>query len=1432
MDDVLRTTQTLRASYGGGVGGASVDEGYSSAAEMSDALVVSDTEPYPARTPLYAPPPTLLRSAKRSSGRATSRIALGSGLQRVADDVLRTSRRIEAHEAATALMQRELRALHGAGARREDALAEVRAMGAEQFRRLVGASEQALHDMERRIEASERELHRALAARGSADEAWQSFEDHRRSVRGALAKVQDDVAEQMVAQQRSVSTVRVDVTQIRERMEDVAATMRRLSTVEARQEALRAEFVEIVSQMQVRNLKTMSTMREALHEIETKREETLVIGDGPSGARGDLGASLEAAREAQRLSKTWEAFAEDAAIERERRRAEWQTWAEEMNALRAAPAADATAAPAAPAAVSAEQHAQLAAAIAALEEKIAALSREQQAASARLPPSARTPPAKRPAGEPAAIVEIRRRMQEQTDTIEALRLTMSVSEPHAAPAPAPAPAATPAMRKKLVQLEESVSEATESHEELEERLSQLEAALEEERAQRVGALAKLKVAHAEASSTQAEGAAASDAVDAKIAAALKRSVAESAFVSERTFAAALAKLREEMATMATQMESQLQSESGPSSARSTASVADTSALESRLAELEGRTAGVLEAAVPASLEARIAALERRAESGGGDFSARRGGIDDVELDGLVRTLQKGTSGKLMQYVRRIQRWARSLAESAHPMAAMLRALFAQFASAEDGIVDGDAFSAMTTHMSTPFASRAALEAALHAFGRPHPHPSSGAARWVLAEADFVRWWDFRTVQNAASAFPPSPMLRSLAASPGVVPGLVTPLHGGRASPTRAAQSPSTPLPLSDQICGRIVGAIDVIDAHPGAVAERGGAKTPNGSAFPWRKAATREVADRVRSPALGKGTAAGDDGVSPATWSPGDQALLVMRIIKSGVSSRTGNGTPGRGAGDGLELARREAVDLLVCEGSNGSAVSRFSATEVADAVQIILSDYVALLGDGEKYTEWLQIGEALFAADRSGSNELGAVPKKEARMLIACMASLSAHNRVLLERLLSHLAAKVDEGISQGRGEAAEVERMVRAMRGVLLQAPRPKKGAHAGTDYRARDKTRRVEDSVVRALLVLERRDEAALEESLGRPDSPLGESADLASERDSLFGDLHVLHGGAAQAKAAPLSQRRPRPTPSREAQCTYCLARVGRDAKAMSSHLDVCKVYNLASYAKKREEAAAAANAGATLATVRKPPVAAPAENATAEAAADVARAPQPPQPPVDHTSAAARPAPPRGGKRRTGGFSSRKANEEQVAPQDSRTPVAPVPRTLEFDAKTPQPAATSVSRVEVSAASPDAASLVSPTPDSPEIGQSPVGLERDVLWCDYCHNTEHSLADKAAHEAQCDWRPSQCRCVHCTTTLSRTRPLRDHPSPSLAPSRSTYVPPLHPHHTVTAMRQLFCAISKGTKRSASAKRTTRQRQNPLRCTRSRRPHDHSPRRRRR
>ena len=1404
MDDdaVLLATQTLRASYGGAEGDAAADGVYSSAAEMSDALVASDMEPYPARTPLYASPsPTLLRSAKRS-GRATSRIALDSRLQRVVDHASCTVRRIEAHEAATALMQRELRALHGAGARREDALAEVRAMGAEQFRRLVGASEQALHDMERRIESSERELHRALATHGSADEAWQSFEDHRRSVRGALAKVQDDVAEQMVAQQRSVSTVRVDIAQIREKVEDAAATARRLSTVEARQEALRADFVEIVSQMQVRNLKTMSTMREALHEIETKREETLVIGDGPSGARGaqdQLSASAEAAREAQRLSKVWEAFAEDAAIERERRRAEWQTWAGEMDALRATP----TSTLAAPAAVSAAQHARLAAAIAALEEKIAALSREQKAASVRPPPSARTPPAKRPAGEPAAIVEIRRSVQEQADAIDALRAAVRAPEP-----------AMPAVREKLVHLEESVSEAAVSREEIDERLSQLEAALEEERAQRVGALAKLKVAQAKASSAQVEGGIASDEVDAKIAAALKQSVAESAFVNERTFVAALAKLREEMGAMATQMERQHESEGEPNSTRSSANVAVTGALESRLVELEARSTGALVAgAVPPSLEARVAALERRAESGDGFFGARRGGIDDAQLDGLVRTLQKGTSGKLMQYVRRIQRWARSLAESAHPMAAMLRALFAQFASTEEGVVDGDAFSAMTMHMSTPFTSRAALEAALHAFGRPHPHPSSGVERWVLAEADFVRWWDFRTIQNAASAFPPSPMLRSLAASPGVAPSLATPLRGGAASPTRATQSPSTPLPLSDQICGRIVGAIDVIDAHPGAVAERGGAKTPNGSAFPWRKAATREVADRARSPAPGKGAAAAgdDDGVSPATWSPGDQALLVMRIIKSGISSRSENRTPGRGAGDGLELARREAVDLLVCEGSDGSAVSRFSATEVADAVQVILSDYVALLGDGEKYVEWLVIGEALFAADRSGSNELGAVPKKETRMLVACMASLPAHNRVLLERLLSHLASKVDEGISQGRGEAAEVERMVRAMRGVLLQAPRPKKGAHAGTDYRARDKTRRVEDSVVRALLVLERRDEAALEESLGRPDSPLGESADLASERDSLFGDLHALHGGAAQTKAAPISQRRPRPTPSREAQCTYCLARVGRDAEAMTSHLNVCKVYNLASYAKKRKEAAAAESAAATPATVRKPPVAAAADAAAVKAAAEVASAPpqppRPPQPPMDDTSVAARPArpaPPRGGKRRKGGFSSRKAKEEEVVSRESPTPVDPVPRTLEFDAQTPQPAATSVSLVEDFVASPDATSLVSPILDSPDIGQSPVGLERDVLWCDYCHNTEHSLVDKAAHEAQCDWRPSQCRCVHYTVHHRPPYPPSAWPSPH-TPLR-VFAPPLCAsaalHRTATAVRQLFCATSKGMKRSAS------------------------------
>ena len=54
------------------------------------------------------------------------------------------------------------------------------------------------------------------------------------------------------------------------------------------------------------------------------------------------------------------------------------------------------------------------------------------------------------------------------------------------------------------------------------------------------------------------------------------------------------------------------------------------------------------------------------------------------------------------------------------MAAMLRAVYAQFAM--EGAVDADAFDAMTRHMGTAFASRAALLAALKAFGRPIHNP--------------------------------------------------------------------------------------------------------------------------------------------------------------------------------------------------------------------------------------------------------------------------------------------------------------------------------------------------------------------------------------------------------------------------------------------------------------------------------------------------------------------------------------------------------------------------------------------------------------------------------------------------------------------------------------------------------------------------------------
>ena len=71
------------------------------------------------------------------------------------------------------------------------------------------------------------------------------------------------------------------------------------------------------------------------------------------------------------------------------------------------------------------------------------------------------------------------------------------------------------------------------------------------------------------------------------------------------------------------------------------------------------------------------------------------------------------------------------------MAAMLRAVYAQFAM--EGAVDADAFDAMTRHMGTAFASRAALLAALKAFGRPIHNPRSrGGDIWILNEADFVR----------------------------------------------------------------------------------------------------------------------------------------------------------------------------------------------------------------------------------------------------------------------------------------------------------------------------------------------------------------------------------------------------------------------------------------------------------------------------------------------------------------------------------------------------------------------------------------------------------------------------------------------------------------------------------------------------------------------
>ena len=113
--------------------------------------------------------------------------------------------------------------------------------------------------------------------------------------------------------------------------------------------------------------------------------------------------------------------------------------------------------------------------------------------------------------------------------------------------------------------------------------------------------------------------------------------------------------------------------------------------------------------------------------------------------------------------------------------------------------------------------------------------------------------------------------------------------------------------------------------------------------------------------------------------------------------------------------------------------MSRFPATEIADACQLILQNYTSVLGGPELYPRWCEIGAALLAADRSASNELGTVSKREARLLVDCTATLPQRNKILLERLLSHLTGKIESG----RGEAASVERIVRAMRGVLLKNP-----------------------------------------------------------------------------------------------------------------------------------------------------------------------------------------------------------------------------------------------------------------------------------------------------------------------------------------------------------------------------------------------------------
>ena len=138
------------------------------------------------------------------------------------------------------------------------------------------------------------------------------------------------------------------------------------------------------------------------------------------------------------------------------------------------------------------------------------------------------------------------------------------------------------------------------------------------------------------------------------------------------------------------------------------------------------------------------------------------------------------------------------------------------------------------------------------------------------------------------------------------------------------------------------------------------------------------------------------------------------------------------------------------------------------------------------------------------------------------------------------------------------------------------------------------------------------------------------------------------------------------------------------------------------------------------------------------------------------------------------------------PATVATPIVPVPRVLKFDTpaggvsasstpkdvlRTPPDLIGSSSSIDgitsgregllgtagglsspLQLQSPDLEQSTSPGGGSVEllggggVSSSHEGIERDVLFCDYCHNTEHSLADKQAHEAQCDWRPSQCQYV--------------------------------------------------------------------------------------